>query len=708
MLTVPDPNAWQQLPTQGISPAVLPQHFSPALRPAFVSILEAFYALEYRQALEKCGDFMNQLITVRHELGANYDTTVRCYSILRLMIHVEMGFYLYPTDLPYPDPPHLDAVPDPKSPVSDAYVVHRLLSASFDTTQRAAAGLEEHGWTYDKSNAMVKNNISFFKQALPRFKPKPADSGPVPDLHIWFWVYFLPFIMSRQVFLSYTSSLKGSEKMFAKIWPMLVSRLSAQNRPELVFQLCRKHNQLGLDCFSGLLLPCQALLNNASTRFEHVAARHVAVTSCVSLIKKGKLPESSVKAELEACADICKQSGLIALSADLAARQHDGDFEAVTRNSDLLESLGHYDFAHATDAARFQLLVNRYDETVKLVTGDPARRILKDMFDRESFLMGKAGPRNGHHSYLFDKLTEWSEGLLLQREPSITVVSFVATFIAEAHQRAVKAQRAPPWEVGQKVLQNALELLSRYACRVYLGNPAPRFLWELLVNTAWNALQDARRLSPKVPSQVSYAVNSYLGVATMYVRWGDRSGLARRLESVEFLAETEIANDMKQRAYANAVTKCAAITMVCLYHPERVHMRSIRDTGTTYNMACNLLANDALWENNETGRAQARAELDRAKGAWIAWTDSEGRYREPGSPRRVPGEPEMEDFWTYDWTSLALVSDLWQSPALRQKMISDQTSRNMQATMQGMSRDQYLKDCIEKTTKIFNEPSRFY
>jgi hypothetical protein len=184
ILNVPDPRAWRQLQSYGISPVVLPERFASALLPAFVLILEAFYALEYRQALEKCRDFMNQLTALKHELGVSYDTTVRCYSILRIMIHMEMGFYLYPTDLPYPDPPHLDPVPDPQSPVSDAYILHRLLSASFDTTERAAAQLDEHGWTCEKSNAMVKNNISFFKQVLPRFKPKPQASEPLPELHV--------------------------------------------------------------------------------------------------------------------------------------------------------------------------------------------------------------------------------------------------------------------------------------------------------------------------------------------------------------------------------------------------------------------------------------------------------------------------------------------------------------------------------------------
>ncbi|KAH7146640.1 hypothetical protein B0J13DRAFT_316614 [Dactylonectria estremocensis] len=184
MLGAPNPNAWQRLPTHGISPVFLPQLFSPALLPAFVAILQSFYALDFCQALEKCKAFVDQLNAIQHQLGPGYDTTVRCYSIVRLMIHIEMGFYRYPTDLPFPNPPHLESVPDPRLPVSDAYVVHRLLSACFDNTERAASELGEHGWDYDKSNSMVKKNLGFFKHVLPRITPKRDDFGPVPDLHV--------------------------------------------------------------------------------------------------------------------------------------------------------------------------------------------------------------------------------------------------------------------------------------------------------------------------------------------------------------------------------------------------------------------------------------------------------------------------------------------------------------------------------------------
>jgi hypothetical protein len=481
----------------------------------------------------------------------------------------------------------------------------------------------------------------------------------------------------------------------------------SENRPELLYQLYRKLHQLDLDCPGGLVLACQTLLDRASTRFQHVILRQAALLSCKSLVTKGKLTDSAYRAELAACADICQQSGLVALSADMMNWQGIDDLDTVTKIRDLLEASGHFDFAQAADGRRVRFLLERYDAIIETISSAPARRILKDMFDRESFLLGKVDLRNSQRSHLFDNLLEWSNSILSQTAPSLALACFIATFSVEAHRRAVRTRRAPVWGVGQKILRNAYLLLSYYFTQVYLGDSAPRFLENLLHDTAWQLLEDTRRVNPTVPSAVSDAAALYLNWAPIHARWGDRSGLARRLEAIQAFAENEIANDMNRRQYANAVKKCAAVLEICLYHPGRTHMRSILDTGSTYIMATNIVANDALWENNEAGRAQATLALNRVAGAWIAWTDQAGRYREPGKPRRVPGEPESGDFWTYDWVSLAVVSDLWKNPDRRLGMIKSQTQRDMQATVQSMSRDEYLKDCVERTREIFDEPTKF-
>jgi hypothetical protein len=159
-------------------------NFAPALQPAFVAILEAFTTLEYRKALNACHDFYGELIRLKHQLGEQYQCTVTSFCAVRTLLHYEMGFYTFPEDLPSPEPPHLQPLPDLAAPVPSEVVAFRLISALFECPSSGAFAWQALGWTPDRYDAMLRSNAEFFgNYALQHVSGLRGKRG-IPDVEV--------------------------------------------------------------------------------------------------------------------------------------------------------------------------------------------------------------------------------------------------------------------------------------------------------------------------------------------------------------------------------------------------------------------------------------------------------------------------------------------------------------------------------------------
>lgn len=162
----------------------LPADFAPALRPAFVEILQAFYALEYRNALERCGAFYMQLTAAKHQLGAHHDCTVTSFCVIRTLLHSQMGYYTFPDDLPEAEPPHLRPVQGDGLNLSIENVAFRLSSACFTPDNSIKATCASLGWTTQQHDTMIRENVEFFARYVTHRAPHLGARRGISDVEV--------------------------------------------------------------------------------------------------------------------------------------------------------------------------------------------------------------------------------------------------------------------------------------------------------------------------------------------------------------------------------------------------------------------------------------------------------------------------------------------------------------------------------------------
>jgi hypothetical protein len=700
-LVVPDPLVWQRLPSNGMSSIYLPPLFAPALMPAIAAIIEPFYMQEYRCALERCGTFMEQLTAMKHQLGASYDTTVRVYCILRLMLQIETGYYLYPTDLPIPGMPHLE-VPPPV--MTDEYLLHRLLSCLFDTSERSAAALGELGWTADMANKMVKDNISLFKHhAIPRFTLSPTPTSALPETHVWFWMYFSSYLTNRQHYLSTLSSLRHPSDLFIrKHGTPLVSRLASESRPELLVNLARRWAALAFTPPANFLPSCQFLLDRATTRFQHVSLRFMAIGQGAALLHRGKFDEGMFTDEVSTLAAICEASqfhGALAWARILLP----ADIATMTANRQTYLNSGQTLGAMQEDSRLITLLLSQDEAVIRAGGGRQALGVLKGMFETETSLWGGNVPRNSHESRVVAflcNLTAENQGGF-----SLPAIAVVVGGCLEVMKRAVMLGRAPKWEEGQTLLWNVWVTAANYFERVYDRIAPSRLICEVMRDVAWAGVQDVMKVngwdSPGKTLRGNYStwVSRYAAWAPMAARFGDPAGLVDRLERLRAFLDQEVEVDVARKDYGNAIKKCTAIAEIALYDPRFADARTVTGSGAwgRYGLAKKLLEDEDYWFGKpKEDREEAAHHLRRVEGAWDAWSDPEGSYREPGAVRRPPGAPDPRDFWTYEWVMLATAPNMRYHNDGRMRLWEKKIQCESEMVSTKRLYDDYFEQCLEE------------
>jgi hypothetical protein len=157
--------------------------FPPSLLPAFASILEEYYAFEYKEADERCREFGLKLAQERSALGPSWECTARCFCIVQSMVRYAMGYRNYPSDLPF-SKPYLDPLPELNEAITDEYIVHRVVSAAFLYWELACVTGGLPDWTADRMLNLVDSIGTFIVRVMPRFPLDNQDGRPISDLTV--------------------------------------------------------------------------------------------------------------------------------------------------------------------------------------------------------------------------------------------------------------------------------------------------------------------------------------------------------------------------------------------------------------------------------------------------------------------------------------------------------------------------------------------
>lgn len=184
ILHVADPDAWRALPASGLRAVFLPANFAPSLHSAFVEILDAFYALEYRYALGRCAAFYTKLTAAKNDLGIHYNCTVTSFCAIRSLLHGMMGYYTFPDDLPDPIPPHLQPIEGDGLQLAPEYVAFRLASAFFSEPDSKEAICASLGWTFPQLDAVLRDNVKFFVRYALHYAPTIATRRNINDIEV--------------------------------------------------------------------------------------------------------------------------------------------------------------------------------------------------------------------------------------------------------------------------------------------------------------------------------------------------------------------------------------------------------------------------------------------------------------------------------------------------------------------------------------------
>ena len=629
-------------------------------------------------------------------VGHSYETTVRVYCIIRLMLQFEMGYYYYPTDLPISGMPHLE-VPPPV--MSDEYIVHRLLSCMFDTMERSAALMGELGWNCDMSNTMVKGNMDFFKREMSRFKLDPVPTSALPEVHAWFWMYMGTYVVNRVHYLGFTSSLKHPEDLFVpKHGTALITRLTSECRAELLINLARRWNSHQWTPPPLFVPSCQFLLDRATTRYQHVALRFVAMCAGSNLLLCGKFDTSMFADEVTACTTICEQSQF---SATLASTRLvlDADLTTLSKNRECYLAAGQTLGALAEDKRLVSHLLAQDDSLLR--AGDGGTTILatiKSSFDLELSLWGPLPPRNSHESHLITHLCN------LAADPSplsLPALSVLVSASLATHTLAIALNRAPKWETGQTLLLNTFGTTAKYFSRIYAKIPPSRFVCELMRDIAWVGVEDVHRVpgwdseSKTLRRDHSTWMSHYAAWAPMCARWGDPAGLVGRLDRLQGFLDKEVEIDLRRKDYGNAIRKCAAVAEIGLYHPAKGGVRTISGSGGAYGLAVRLLGDEEYWVGKPKG------EMEEA--AWLV-RRVEGGYRAPGGERRVPGQPDGRDFWTYEWGLLATMPHLRYHNDARMAKWEQKIKCELDMLSTRVLYDEYFGKCVGEAKEVLRLP----
>jgi hypothetical protein len=149
----------------------------------FERILDSYYAFEYKQADKRCAELGSQLTSDRAVLGASWECTARYFCIARCMIRFAMGYRNYPPDLPF-NKPYLDPLPELNAPMTDEYIVHRIVSGAFLYWEVACVTGGEPGWTTNRFRSLVGSICTFMVRVLPRFALDNQEKQPISDLTV--------------------------------------------------------------------------------------------------------------------------------------------------------------------------------------------------------------------------------------------------------------------------------------------------------------------------------------------------------------------------------------------------------------------------------------------------------------------------------------------------------------------------------------------
>jgi hypothetical protein len=241
-----------------------------------------------------------------------------------------------------------------------------------------------------------------------------------------------------------------------------------------------------------------------------------------------------------------------------------------------------------------------------------------------------------------------------------------------------------------------------------------QFVCELFRDVAWMGVEDVHRVpgwdgpNKTLKKDHSIWMSRYASWAPLCARWGDPATLNHRLNTLQAFFEGEVARDLQRRDYLNAIKKSAAIAEIVLYHPGAGNIRTVAASGEGYARAVRLLGDEEYWMSSATGtyeesrkdREEAALAVRRVEGAWDAWADPLGNYREPGAERRVPGVPDGRDFWTYEWGLLATAPHLRYDTNARMRLWERKIQIEMEIVTTKMIFDQYFETCIEEARGI--------
>ena len=176
-------------------PAVfLPANFAPSLHSAFVEILDAFYALEYRYALVRCAAFDTKLTAAKHDLRIYYNCIVMLFCAIRSLLHSMMGYYTIPDDLPDSIPPHLQSIQGDGLQLAPEYVVFRLASAFFSDVESKEAISASLGWTFAQVDAILRDSVHFFARYVLHYAPTIATRRNINDIKVRLTLSFVALL----------------------------------------------------------------------------------------------------------------------------------------------------------------------------------------------------------------------------------------------------------------------------------------------------------------------------------------------------------------------------------------------------------------------------------------------------------------------------------------------------------------------------------
>ena len=755
ILHVTDPDIWKTLPPTAICTIFFPPDFADNLRPAFADILQSFYLLDNRKALDACAAFFTQLTAAKHQLGPKYDCTVASFCAIRTLLHVQMGYYTFPGDLPEPVPPYLQPIPPPGVYVSPERVTFRLASILFEHFKGGDASQAALGYTPQQHHFTLQSNALFFAHYAESRLPLLCNPQPLNDVDLLFWIFLPRFLSCSCTPAAMPTTNLLTPSTWISVWtrtvsPLLFAALARDGRVELLGILADELYELAIPAPANMTPLCQGLLYNtatttttsttgtgagANTRFRHVRLRHMAVTRSLHL-SAADLPRNAKEAadaELAACVAICTDPGsgpaLGALGALCGKSTHYSSLTEFVAGRAVWQGVGRLGFVTLLDFCQVAcLLVNEEDELTLKTTGlDVGMVVLGRMYQGERERWGAfststsgGGPGGDGRSWdgrwcmFAEGLNEWLETLLEMEPLRPAAVGVMLAFAVEYWRKAKDDHMRPYLEQEEGILGSCLALWAKYKTATHGEGVPPRRLLGVgreigLMGVEWCDEQIRRAEQGGVPVAQDVtvgratAMDLYLECSVLAARYaGGPQQIGSALERLEAKITEEAVLDSKQGLRANAVFKCSLLAVLSLYHPGRMHMRTPEEGGgSMFAWASRTVDDDSLWVNNAARRARARSYLQRARGGWLAWNGPDGERRRSGQgPRKVPASPDLTDVWTWEYELLGanphLIDHEGSVLMIRERYLVTET-QNMELRMRW---DGYLDQCFRKAQEV--------